>query len=75
MAINPGARVRLIKTDDPYTTLKPGDEGDVTFVDDLGTVFVDWDNGSQLGLVRPNDMFVEIPCSKYCLTCKERFNV
>jgi len=45
-------RVRLIHTDDPYTNLKPGDEGTIAFVDDTGTVFVDWDNGSKLGLVR-----------------------
>jgi hypothetical protein len=36
--------------DDPYNTkLKPGDQGTVTCVDSIGTVFVDWDNGSSLG--------------------------
>ncbi|WP_231583056.1 DUF4314 domain-containing protein [Actinobaculum suis] len=44
-------RVRLISTDDPYTNLRAGDEGTVAFIDDAGTVHVEWDNGSNLGLV------------------------
>ncbi len=47
-----GKRVRLIHCNDPYTKLKPGTEGTVAFVDDMGTLFVDWDNGSNLGLCR-----------------------
>lgn len=46
-----GKRVRLVHCDDPYTTLRAGDEGTVTLVDDFGTVHVKWDNGSSLGLV------------------------
>ena len=45
-----GARVELLSMDDPYTTLKPGARGTVSFVDDTGTIFVDWDNGSGLGV-------------------------
>jgi len=45
----PGARVELISMSDPYTNLKPGEKGWVTAVDAIGTVFVDWDNGSALG--------------------------
>lgn len=41
---------------DPYTTLKPGDKGTVNFVDDTATVFVDWDNGSTLGVVYGEDV-------------------
>ena len=47
-------RVRLIRCNDPYTKLPPGTEGTVEFVDDMGTVFVKWDNGSSLGLC-PDD--------------------
>jgi hypothetical protein len=47
-----GDRIRLLSTTDEYTRLRPGDEGEVTFVDSLGTVHVRWDNGSTLGLVR-----------------------
>ena len=50
-----GRRVRLISTTDPYTDLRHGDTGTVSFVDDIGTVFVNWDNGSGLGLVRGED--------------------
>lgn len=46
-------RIRLVRTSDEYTNLKPGDEGTVVFVDSLGTVHVQWDNGSGLGLI-PN---------------------
>lgn len=46
-----GKRVRLESTNDSYTDLRAGDEGVITFVDDTGTVFVDWDNGSSLGLI------------------------
>jgi hypothetical protein len=51
----PGDRVRLIRCNDPYTRLAPGDLGTVTLVDDLGTVHVDWDSGSRLGLVPGED--------------------
>lgn len=44
-----GCRVELISMDDPFAKLKPGDQGTVRFVDDTGTVFVRWDNGSGLG--------------------------
>jgi hypothetical protein len=46
-----GERVRLIYCSDPYTLLKAGEEGTVDFVDDWGTVFVQWDSGSNLGMV------------------------
>lgn len=46
-----GKRVRLQYTNDPYTNLRQGDEGTVDHVDDAGTLFVKWDNGSGLGLV------------------------
>lgn len=46
-----GTRVELVSMDDPHTTLKIGDCGTVEFVDDTGTVFCIWDNGSTLGVV------------------------
>lgn len=55
-----GKRVRLIHTSDPYTRIRPGDEGTVDFLDDLGTVHVLWDSGSSLGMVRGEDQFVYI---------------
>ena len=50
-----GTRVELVSMNDPYTTLKPGDKGTVDFVDDMGTIFVSWDNGSSLGVVYGED--------------------
>jgi len=46
-----GKRVKLLSCTDPYTKLTYGDEGVVDFIDDIGTVFVNWDNGSTLGMV------------------------
>jgi uncharacterized protein YodC (DUF2158 family) len=46
-----GARVELVSISDSYTSLKSGDRGTVSFVDDTGTVFCRWDNGSSLGAV------------------------
>lgn len=51
MTAQKGDRVRLVRCDDPYTRLRPGDEGTVDLVDDAGTVHVKWDSGSSLGLV------------------------
>jgi len=50
-----GTRVELISMNDPYSTLKPGDQGTVDFVDDTATIFVNWDNGSMLGIVYGED--------------------
>ena len=50
-----GTRVELISMNDPCTKLKPGDQGTVSMVDDIGTVFVDWDNGSGLGVAYGED--------------------
>lgn len=44
-----GARVELVSMSDPYTKLKPGDQGTVVAVDDIGTIHIQWDNGSTLG--------------------------
>jgi len=52
-----GSKVQLISTDDPYTKLKPGDIGIITHIDDNGTVFADWENGSALGLIPDIDKF------------------
>lgn len=46
-----GTRVELVYMDDPYTKLTPGLKGTVRFIDDMGTIFIDWDNGSGLGVV------------------------
>jgi len=52
-----GKRIRLISTNDEYTSLKFGDLGTINFVDDTGTIFVEWDNSSNLGLLPDVDRF------------------
>lgn len=47
-----GARVELISMDDPYNIqLTPGATGSVVSVDDMGTIHVQWDCGSSLGVI------------------------
>lgn len=49
-----GSTVELIKMDDPQAPLV-GTKGVVRCVDDMGTIHVDWDNGSGLGIVYGED--------------------
>jgi hypothetical protein len=56
-----GARGELVSMDDPYSRLKPGERGTVSFVDETGTVFVSWDSGSGLGVVFGVDVIRRIP--------------
>ena len=50
-----GTRVVLIRMSDPYTKLRQGDRGTITLVDDIGTIHVNWDRGSMLGIVFGED--------------------
>jgi hypothetical protein len=56
-----GTRIELVSSDDAYTTLRPGERGTVRHVDDVGTVFVDWDSGSRLGVVMGADVIKKAP--------------
>lgn len=56
-----GRRVRLVHTTDCWTSLRPGDEGVIKFVDDMGTLHIDWDSGSRLGLVDGADRWDVLP--------------
>lgn len=55
-----GTRILLIHTTDPYTRLQAGMQGVVRYVDDMGTVHVSWDNGSQLGMIIGEDQFEKL---------------
>ena len=50
-----GQRVALVKMDDAQAPAV-GTLGTVTFADDAGTVFIAWDNGSNLGAVWGEDL-------------------
>lgn len=60
-----GTRIELIKMDDPYSTLKTGDKGTVAFIDDIGTIHVNWDKGSSLGLVYGEDKYRKVKDKKH----------
>ena len=53
----PGTRIELINMDDPYAPVPSGTRGTVKFVDSMGTIFPQWDNGRTLGLVPGEDSF------------------
>lgn len=55
-----GMRVRLININDNLTSLKCGDKGTITGVDDIGQIHVNWDTGSTLALVYSDDDFIII---------------
>jgi hypothetical protein len=56
-----GARIELVSMSDPYAQMPSGLRGTVDFVDDTGTVFADWDNGSALGAVYGEDEIRLLP--------------
>lgn len=58
--LGPGSRVRLIESRDPISPIPTGTEGTVEFIDDLGTIFVDWDGGRSLGLIPGEDRYERI---------------
>lgn len=51
-----GKRVELIYMNDKQAPAA-GTQGTVRRVDDMGTIHVNWDNGSSLGLVDGEDTF------------------
>ena len=50
-----GAKVELLKMNDPYHRMPTGIIGEVIGVDDIGTIHVSWENGSQLGIAYGED--------------------
>lgn len=52
-----GKRVRLINMPDDPNPVKPGTEGVVISVDDLGHLEVKWDDGRILNLIVNTDSF------------------
>lgn len=54
-----GDRVELVEMEDKQAP-PAGTQGTVKFVDDIGTVFVSWDNGSGLGAVMGVDVIKKV---------------
>ena len=62
-----GDRIRVTQLDDPYTSIGPGSEGEITDVnrvnmgrDSFTQYSVKWDQGGSLMLCTPPDRFVVI---------------
>lgn len=55
-----GTRIELISMDDPFAPVPSGTKGTVRFVDDCGTLHMEWDNGRTLGLIPGVDSFIKI---------------
>lgn len=53
----PGTRIELLSMSDSYAPVSSGTRGTVKFVDSLGTIFPEWDNGRTLGVVPGEDSF------------------
>ena len=53
----PGTRIELIFMNDPFAPVPSGTRGTVRAVDDMGTIFPEWDNGRSLGVVPGEDVF------------------
>jgi hypothetical protein len=53
----PGTRIELIHMGEDPNPIPDGTRGTVTAVDDIGTVFCDFDNGRSLGLAYGEDSF------------------
>lgn len=52
-----GCRIELVYMNDPFNTkLVPGCKGTVVAVDDIGTIHVQWDCGSSLGIAYGEDV-------------------
>ena len=52
-----GTRIVLDKIYDSYCNLTPGSKGIVQEVDDVGTVYCVWQNGSMIGVIPDVDLF------------------
>ena len=55
-----GSRVQLLQMNDLYIHLPPALKGTVIYVDPVGTVIVNWDNGIRLGVVYLTDKIQRI---------------
>lgn len=53
----PGTRIMLLQMGDDPRSVEPNTRGTVKFVDDMGTLHCDFDNGRQLGVIPGEDSF------------------
>ena len=53
--VKQGDKVKCLHMDDPYAAVPSGTIGTVIAIDALGTIHVQWENGSSLGLIPGED--------------------
>lgn len=53
----PGTKIRMVSMSDPYAPIPSGIEGIVDFVDDIGTLHCNFENGRSLGVIVGEDSF------------------
>ena len=55
-----GSRVMMVYSADPLTPIDGGTEGIVSSVDNIGTIHIDWDNGSRFGVILGENVIEKI---------------
>lgn len=56
-----GTKIQLISMRDEKYPVLPGTIGEVTHIDDAGSVHMKWENGSSLALIPEVDSFRVVP--------------
>ncbi|MFI3226628.1 MAG: DUF4314 domain-containing protein [Clostridia bacterium] len=52
-----GTKIKLLSMRDRYAPIESGTIGEITTVDDIGTLFMKWENGRTLGIIPFEDSF------------------
>lgn len=55
-----GTKLELVNMEDDVNPVPSGTIGEVLFVDDIGQIHVDWENGSSLAVIPNVDKFKKI---------------
>ena len=59
-----GTKIQLISMRDEKYPVLPGTVGEVTHIDDMGSIQMKWQNGSSLALIPEVDSFKVVGASK-----------
>ena len=55
-----GTTIKCLQMNDPFHPVPPGTIGVVEHVDDMGTIHMNWENGSTLALIYGEDRFKKL---------------
>ena len=59
-----GTKIQLISMRDEKYPIPPGTVGEVTHIDDMGSIHMNWQNGSSLALIPEVDSFKVLETEK-----------